>query len=130
MQVCIALVVTPEGLPLTYEVFDGDRADVTTVEEIVEVMRTKYGHERRVWVMDRGMVSEDNLEQLRRCGASYLVATPKSMLRRFERELLEENWESVESGVDVKICQAPDDAQETFVLCRSPRRREKERAMP
>jgi transposase len=129
VQVCIGLVVTPEGLPLAYEVFDGNRADVTTVEEIVETMREKYGHERRVWVMDRGMVSEDNLEDLRKCGAVYLVATPKSMLKKFERELLGENWERIESGVEVKICQAPDDTRETFVLCRSPLRREKERAM-
>lgn len=64
VQVCIALVVTPEGLPLAYEVFDGNRTDVTTVDEIVETMREKYGHERRTWVMDRGMVSEDNLDLL------------------------------------------------------------------
>jgi len=129
VQVCIGLVVTPEGLPLAYEVFDGNRADVTTVEEIVEVMRAKYGHERRVWVMDRGMVSEDNLEDLRAAGASYLVATPKSMLKKFERELLEEDWEHIEPGVEVKICAAPEGTRETFVLCRSPLRREKERAM-
>ncbi len=59
------LGVSPEGLPLAYEVFDGNRTDVTTVDEIVEMMRNKYGHERRTWVMDRGMVSEDNLEMLR-----------------------------------------------------------------
>ena len=129
VQVCIALVVTPEGLPLTYEVFDGNRRDVTTVEEIVETMRTKYGQERRVWVMDRGMVSEDNLAQLRQCGAFYLVATPKSMLKQFERALLAGDWEQIEPGVEVKICQGPDDTRETFVLCRSPQRREKERAM-
>jgi transposase len=128
-QVCIGLVVTPEGLPLAYEVFDGNRADVTTVKEIVEVMREKYGQERRVWVMDRGMVSEANLEELRRCGASYLVATPKSMLRRFERALLEDDWEQIEPGVEVKACQAPGCTEETFVLCRSPQRSEKERAM-
>lgn len=129
VQVCIGLVVTPEGLPLAYEVFDGNRTDVTTVDEIVETMREKYGHERRVWVMDRGMVSEDNLEQLRQCGASYLVATPKSMLKQFERALLDKEWEQIEPGVEVKICHAPDNAEETFVLCRSPERREKERAM-
>jgi len=129
VQVCIGLVVTPEGLPLAYEVFDGNRTDVTTVDEIVETMRTKYGHERRVWVMDRGMVSEDNLDALRECKASYLVGTPKSMLRKFERQLLEEGWEHVESDVEVKLCRGPDDSQETFVLCRSPQRREKERAM-
>ncbi len=129
VQVCIGLVVTPEGLPLAYEVFDGNRADVATLEEIVETMREKYGHERRVWVMDRGMVSEDNLDEMRKLGASYLVGTPKSMLRKFERELLEEGWEHVEADVEVKICRAPDDSRETFVLCRSPQRREKERAM-
>ena len=128
-QVCIGLVVTQEGLPLAYEVFDGNRTDVTTVEEIVETMREKYGHERRGWVMDRGMVSEDNLEMLRDCGASYLVGTPKSMLKKFERELLEEGWETVEADVEVKSCPAPGDTLETFVLCRSPQRREKEKAM-
>jgi transposase len=129
LQVCIGLVVTPEGLPLAYEVFDGNRADVTTVEEIIELMRQKYGQERRVWVMDRGMVSEDNLDELRACGAKYLVGTPKSMLRQFERALLEENWEQVEPAVQVKLCAAPDGGRETFVLCRSPLRKEKERAM-
>ena len=128
-QVCIGLVVTPEGLPLAYEVFDGNRADVTTVEEIVETMRTKYGHERRVWVMDRGMVSEDNLDDLRSAGASYLVGTPKSMLKKFERELLDDDWEHVATNVEVKICAAPGNTRETFVLCRSTGRREKERAM-
>lgn len=129
IQVCIALVVTPEGLPLAYEVFDGNRADVTTVEEIVACMREKYGQERRTWVMDRGMVSEENLEMLRDAGASYLVGTPKSMLKRFERELLTEDWTHIEPGVDVKLCTAPDGATETYVLCRSPQRSEKERAM-
>jgi len=131
VQVCIALVVTPEGLPLAYEVFDGNRADVSTVEEMMDVMRAKYGQERRTWVMDRGMVSEDNLEELRRAGASYLVGTPKSMLRQFERQLLEEtDWTQIESGaVEVKLCAAPQGARETFVLCRSALRKEKEKAM-
>jgi len=129
VQVCIALVVTTEGFPLAYEVFDGNRADVTTVEEIVDYMRSKYGHERRTWVMDRGMVSEENLEMLRSCGASYLVGTPKSMLKRFERELLAQDWIHIEPGVEVKLCAAPDGTAETYVLCRSPQRGEKERAM-
>jgi transposase len=131
VQVCIALVVTPEGLPLAYEVFDGNRTDVTTVEEIMALMREKYGQERRTWVMDRGMVSEDNLKALRAAGASYLVGTPKSMLRQFERQLLEESdWAKIEGGaVEVKLCPGPQDARETFVLCRSPLRKEKEKAM-
>ena len=129
-QVCIALVVTPEGLPLTYEVFDGNRTDVTTVEEIVETMRAKYGHERRTWVMDRGMVSEKNLDMLREAKASWLVGTPKSMLKNFERQLFDESdWSQIETGVEVKLCAAPEGSQETFVLCRSPLRAEKEKAM-
>jgi transposase len=130
VQVCIALVVTPEGLPLAYEVFDGNRTDVTTVEEIVETMRAKYGQERRTWVMDRGMVSEDNIDMLRESGASWLVGTPKSMLKSFERELLDESdWSKIEPGVEVKLCAAPGDSRETYVLCRSPLRKEKEKAM-
>lgn len=131
VQVTIALVATPEGLPLAYEVFDGNRADVTTVEEIIETMRAKYGRERRTWVMDRGMVSEENLETLRRAGASYLVGTPKSMLRQFERALLDEaDWRTIPTGaVEVKHCPGPQGSRETFVLCRSPLRKEKERAM-
>lgn len=129
VQVCIALVVTPEGLPLAYEVFDGNRTDVTTVEEMVETMRAKYGQERRTWVMDRGMVSEENLEMLRDAKASYLVGTPKSMLKQFERDLLDEDWEQVESEVEVTLRPSPEGENETFVLCRSRGRIEKERAM-
>ena len=129
VQVCIALIVTPEGLPLAYEVFDGNRTDVTTVDEIVEMMRDKYGHERRTWVMDRGMVSEDNLKMLREAKAKYLVGTPKSMLKQFEQDLLEQDWEQVESDVEVKLRPSPEGDNETFVLCRSRGRIEKERAM-
>lgn len=127
-QVCIGLVVTTEGLPLGYEVFDGNRADVTTVEDIVLAMETKYGKANRIWVMDRGMISEENLEFLRERNAQYLVGTPKSMLRRFEKELLSQGWDEVQSGVQVKLCPGPL-GDETFVLCRSPQRALKEQAM-
>jgi hypothetical protein len=129
VQVCIALVTTPEGLPMAYEVFDGNRADVTTVDEIVEVMRKKYGHERRTWVMDRGMVSEDNLEMLREEQAGYIVGTPKSELKSFEQHLLEQDWELVAPGVEVKLCAVPEGGTETFVLCRSQGRIQKEHAI-
>lgn len=76
-QVCIGLVVTPEGLPLAYEVFKGNRTDVTTVPEIVTAMEAKYGQAERIWVLDRGMVSEANLAFLRERKASYIVGTPK-----------------------------------------------------
>jgi len=77
-QVCLALVVTREGMPLGYEVFAGNRTDVTTVEEIVEAMEARYGLAQRIWVMDRGMTSEDNLTSLRDSGRRYLVGTPRA----------------------------------------------------
>jgi transposase len=130
-QVCIGLVVSAEGLPLAYEVFGGNRADVTTVEEIIQVMEEKYGQAQRIWVMDRGMVSEENIDFLRERGAQYLVGTPKAQLRRFEAALLEEqNWQQVRPDVDVKLLPHPDGlGREQFVLCRSQARREKEKAM-
>jgi transposase len=128
-QVCIGLVTTREGLPIAFEVFDGNRVDVTTTQEMVEIMEKKYGKAGRVWVMDRGMVSENNLKYLRSTGARYLVGTPKSMLKKFERELLEQSWEEVQPGVDVKVCRSPEGTEETFVLCRSLGRREKENAI-
>ena len=127
-QVCIALVVTKGGMPLGYEVFAGNRNDSTTVEEIVESIEGKYGAADRIWVMDRGMVSEDNIEFLRERGQRYIVGTPKSHLKRFERELLEEGWETIREGLEVKVCPGPD-GEETFILCRSAQRRDKEQAM-
>lgn len=129
VQVCIALVVSREGLPLSFEVFDGNRADVTTVEEMVVKMEEKYGQAKRIWVVDRGMVSEDNLQFMRERGAHYLVGTPRSMLRNFEQELLEKDWQEVQHGVEVKLCKNSDNKEETFVLCRSQGRKEKENAI-
>ena len=128
-QVCIGLVATKEGLPVAFEIFDGNRPDVTTAREMVEVMETKYGKARRIWVLDRGMVSEDNLEFMRMTGARYLVGTPKSLLKRFEQHLLDERWEEVQSGVEVSLVPSPEGAAETFVLCRSHGRKEKENAI-
>jgi len=127
-QVCIGLVVTSEGLPLGYEVFAGNRADSTTIEEVVQAMERKYGRANRVWVMDRGMVSEANLKFLRERGGSYIVGTPKAMLRRFERQLTEAQWHTVQEGVEVKLVPGPE-GEETFVLARSADRRKKEEAM-
>lgn len=130
-QVCIGLVCTPEGLPLSFEVFAGNRADVTTVEEIVKMMENKYGQAERIWVMDRGMVSEENIEFLRARQARYLVGTPKSQLRQFEAALLDkEGWTEVQPGLEAKLLPHPDGAGlEQFVLCRSEARRAKEAAM-
>jgi transposase len=129
-QVCIGLVVSREGLPLGYEVFAGNRNDVTTLEEMVELMEDKYGKANRVWVTDRGIVSEENLEFLRARGARYLVGTPKSQLRRYEAELLDaQGWHTIREGLEVRLVAAPDGAAESFVLCRSRERAAKERAM-
>ena len=127
-QVCIGLVATQDGFPLAYEVFSGNRADVTTVKEMVEIMESKYGRARRIWVMDRGMVSEDNLQFLRNRGGFYLVGTPRGMLKRFEAYLLDSDWSKVQEGIEVKLVNSPE-GQETFVLCRSADRREKEKAI-
>jgi len=127
-QVCIALVVSKEGLPLGYEVFAGNRADVTTVEGIVEKIEAQYGAAGRIWVMDRGMVSQENLEYLRAGGRRYIVGTPKSQLKRFEQELLKADWQQVREGLEVKLCPSPD-GEESFILCRSTDRAAKEKAM-
>jgi transposase len=128
-QVCIALVVTREGMPLGYEVFAGNRTDVTTVEEVVEAMEARYGIADRVWVMDRGMSSAENVAWLQETGRRYLIGTPKSELRRWSRQIAEaRDWRTVRDGVEAKLCPGPD-GSETFLLCRSADRREKERAM-
>ncbi len=125
-QVCIALVVSKDGAPLGYEVFSGNRADVTTVEDIVEKVEAQYGSAGRIWVMDRGMISEENLEYLRRGRRRYIVGTPKGQLRRFERELLRDDWQKVREGLEVKLCPSPD-GEESFILCRSTARAIKEK---
>ena len=128
-QVCIALVVTREGVPVGYEVFAGNRVDVTTVEEIVEAMETRFGLAQRIWVMDRGMVSADNLSWLQESGRRYLIGAARSEVRKWSRQLAEErDWQTVRDGVEAKLCRGPDGA-EMFLLCRSRERRDKERGM-
>src|SRR5690606_27026217 len=130
-QVCIGLVCTPEGLPLSFEVFAGNRADVTTVEEIVRAMEEKYGASERIWVMDRGMVSAANIGFLRERKARYLIGTPKSWLRHHEAALLDHaDWREVQDGLEVRLVDHPDgEPGERYVLCRSSARADKERAM-
>jgi len=128
-QVCIGLVASKEGLPLAFEIFDGNRVDVTTTQEMIGIMETKYGKANRIWVMDRGMVSEDNLDYMRQKGARYLVGTPKSMLKKFEQELLSQDCEEVQPGVEVRLCPPHEKKGDTFVLCRSQGRKDKENAI-
>jgi len=128
-QVVIALIVNGEGFPLSYETFDGNRADVTTLETVLRmVVERKYGKARRVWVFDRGIVSEENLEALRRRQGQYLVGTPRAKLKQFERELLEDGWRQVRPEVEVKLVATPH-GEETYILCRSTARKQKEQAI-
>ena len=127
-QVVLALVVSPDGFPLAYEVFDGNRIDVTTLDDLLQAVESKYGQAHRVWVLDRGLVSEKNLATLRARHAHYLVGTPRVRLKAFERQLLAGTWHQVRDQVEVQLLPSPD-GQETFVLCRSARRRDKEQAM-
>jgi len=127
-QVCIGLVVSRCGMPLGYEVFAGNRHDATTLEEVVETMERRYGRAQRIWVLDRGMVSQEHIKFLQESGRRYVVGTPKSALKRFECELLAEDWEPIRQGLEVKQCPSPD-GPETFILCRSADRRQKEKAM-
>ena len=128
-QVTIGLVVSRCGMPLGYEVFAGNRTDVTTMQEIVETMEARYGKSNRIWVMDRGMISEENMAFLKEEPRRYIVGTPKSMLKQFEQQLLDENWHAIREGLEVKLCASPDGEAETFILCRSRDRGEKEKAM-
>jgi transposase len=128
-QVCIALVVTKEGIPLGYEIFDGNRHDSTTVQEIVEKMEQQYGSADRIWVMDRGMISKENIEFLKQNHRRYIIGTPKSLLKKFEKELLSQNWHTIQHGLEVQSCQSPFGDNERFILCRSVARREKEQAI-
>lgn len=127
-QVVIALIVNAEGFPLSYETFDGNRADVTTLEAVMRMVERKYGRARRVWVFDRGIISEENLASLRKRSGQYLVGTPRSKLRGVERELLEGGWVRVRDEVEAKLVAMPT-GTETYVLCRSTARREKEQAI-
>jgi transposase len=116
-------------MPLGYEIFRGDTVDVTTVKEIVEAMERRFGKARRVWVMDRGMVSAENVAWLNATGRRYVLGTARSELKRWSRQLADRSdWRHIREDVQVKLCRGPD-AVETFLLCRSASRIEKERAM-
>jgi hypothetical protein len=127
-QVNIALVVSRSGMPVGYEVFAGNRHDATTLEEMIEHIEKLHGRAQRIWVLDRGLVSEENVEFLKQGQRRYIVGTPKSMLKRYERELLAADWRPVHAGLEVRLCPASDGA-EVFILCRSAQRQQKEQAM-
>ena len=127
-QMVIALIVNREGFPFSYETFDGNRADVSTMESILRMVERKYGKARRIWVMDRGIVSEENLAAIRKRGGQYLVGTPRRRMKRFEAELLKDDWTQVRADVEVKQIAIPQ-GEETYILCRTGGRKEKEKAI-
>jgi transposase len=125
-QVVIALIVTPEGFPLSYEVLAGNTADSTTLSDFLDRIEQRYGRANRIWVMDRGIPTEESLAKMRRMGASYLVGTPKGRLSRLEQDFLGQPWARVREGVQVKRLATEEDI---YVLAQSDARIDKERAM-
>jgi len=128
-QVCIGLVVSKCGMPLGYEVFEGNKNDVKTWQEIVTTMEDRYGKADRIWCGDRGMMSKENIEFMQSGNRRYIIGASKSTLKKFERELLKDDWRSIRKDLEVKIVQSPDSREERYVLCRSQDRKEKEKAM-
>lgn len=128
VQVVIALVVTPQGFPLGYEVLAGNTADKTTLREFLQKIEAQYGKAERIWVMDRGIPTEEVLEEMRQADppVQYLVGTPKGRLTRLEKQLLDKPWHQARPGVQVKLL--PQEG-ELYVLAQSADRVAKERAM-
>jgi transposase len=125
-QVVIALIVTPEGFPLSYEVLSGNTADSTTLSDFLKRIEQRYGRANRIWVMDRGIPTEDSLTEMRAKGASYLVGTPKGRLTKLEQAFLGQPWARVREGVQVKRLATEEDV---YVLAQSDARIDKERGM-
>jgi transposase len=128
VQVVIALIVTPEGFPLAYEVLAGNTGDKTTLADFLKKIEQQYGQAERVWVMDRGIPTEKVLAQMRNAQppVQYLVGTPRGRLRQYEQKLAELPWQVARAGVSVKLLP---EGQELYVLAQSQDRVNKERAM-
>lgn len=125
-QVVIALVITPDGLPLAYEVMPGNTSDKTTLRGFIAKIEALYGKARRVWVMDRGIPTEETLAEMRVQGVDYLVGTPKGRLPKVARKLMDQPWTTVRQGVEVKLSQ---EGGELLVLAKSQGRQDKEMAI-
>jgi hypothetical protein len=128
VQVVIALIVTPEGFPLSYEVMPGNTSDRTTLPAFLKSIEEQYGKAQRIWIMDRGIPTKAHLQSMRQSDPPihYLVGTPKGSLKKFEKKLLELPWQAVRQGVEVKLLE---EEKELYVLAQSQDRRHKERAM-
>src|SRR5208283_1298980 len=127
-QVRIALVITPEGFPLSYEVMDGNTSDRTTLRAFLKKIEDKYGNARRMWLMDRGVPTEEVLAEMREAQREvfYLVGTPRSKINKYEKKWLELPWQKVRDSVEVKLFT---ESGELYVLAKSEGRRAKETAM-
>lgn len=116
-------------MPVGYEVFDGNTRDVTTLKTILEKIEARYGQARRIRVVDRGMVSAENMKLLAQAPRQYIVGTPRSMLKKFEQQLLSKDWKNIREGLEVQYCTSPEYGEEVFILCRSAERKAKEHAI-
>ena len=123
LQVVIALIVTPQGLPLAYEVLPGNTSDRATLRTFLDKIEALYGKARRTWVMDRGIPSEELLAQMRADGVDYLVGTPRGRLSQLEKDFLSQPWADVRDAVHVKLVEHDG---ELYILARSDGRRDKE----
>jgi len=126
VQVVIALIVTPEGFPVAYEVMPGNTSDKTTLPDFLRKIEAQYGKMNRLWIMDRGIPTETALEQMRQEGASYLVGTPRGRLSKLEDQLFTQPWKQVQEQIEVKLAR---DGEDLYVLTRSGGRCDKERSM-
>jgi hypothetical protein len=128
VQIVIALIITPDGLPIGYEVMRGNTSDKTTLAGMLGKITDRYGKERRTWIMDRGIPTEEDLGKMRRADPSvrYLVGTPKGRLTKLEKDLATKDWQQVKDDVHVKLLHRDG---ELYVLARSLPRRNKESAM-
>jgi len=126
VQVVIALIVTPEGFPVAYEVMPGNTSDKTTLPEFLRKIEAQYGKMNRLWIMDRGIPTEEALEQMRHEGAGYLVGTPRGRLTKLQDRLFAEPWKKVQEQIEVKLAR---DGEDLYVLTRSGGRCDKERSM-
>ena len=128
VQVVIALIVTPEGFPLAYEVMPGNTSDKTTLSDTLKKVEAQYGKSERIWVMDRGIPTEETLAEMRNSGMSmsYLVGTPKGRLTKLEQEFIGKPWTQAKESVQVKLLEKQD---EVYILAKSSARHQKERGM-
>ncbi|KJJ84864.1 transposase IS4 family protein [Candidatus Omnitrophus magneticus] len=126
VQVVIALIVTKEGFPVAYEVMPGNTQDRTTLPEFLKKIETVYGKLNRLWIMDRGIPTEESLKKMREHNADYLVGTPRGKLSKLEKQLLKEPWKKVQENVKVKLIR---EEKELYILTFSNGRRDKERSM-